>query len=65
MDTITVADYVDNSETSRELVLPEKIDKISFSYDGGRVSVCINGVSVYEDNGISSDFEIELQRNVE
>lgn len=61
---INVSDYAGHSEPefNEEYTLPEKIDRISFSYDGGRVSVYINGVEVFENNCMSSDFEIELVR---
>lgn len=44
-------------------VLPERIDKIEFSYDGGRLAVTINDQEVYASVEGTRDCHITLDRD--
>lgn len=59
---ISVTDYTDDKSLENSFNLPNKIDTISVSYDNGRVSVSINGETVFEDNSVGSDFNITMNR---
>ena len=45
---------------SRKYNLPKEIKKINFSYDGGRVSVFINDIEIYQSNCAGNDFSINI-----
>lgn len=36
-----------NTFASKDVTLPRVIESISFSHDGGRVTICVNGEEVY------------------
>jgi hypothetical protein len=46
-----------------ETTLPENIDSIRVSHDGGRLTIEVNGVSVYYSYGDTRDCSIEIIRN--
>lgn len=50
------------SEEKTEIELPEKIDNISFSYDGGRVEVVINGITVVSSYSGGNDCGVSINR---
>jgi len=39
----------------------DKIEKISFSYDGGRLTIIVNGEEVYSTKDAGSDCNIEME----
>lgn len=41
------SDWDAGTKRERPYKLPDKINEISFYHDGGRVSICINKVEVY------------------
>jgi hypothetical protein len=47
---------------SAEYVLPDDVKSISFSYDGGRLNVFINGEEVYSSMSAGNDFNIQLTK---
>jgi hypothetical protein len=60
---LTLHDYDNHSEQRHPIQLPSSdINKISFGYDRGRISVSINGETIYENNGGASDFTVEIDR---
>lgn len=62
---LTLHDYDNHSEQKHPIQLPNAdINKISFGYDRGRISVSINGETIYENNGGASDFSLEIDRVV-
>lgn len=51
----------DNSVEGMLFHTVEKIDTISFSYDGGRLTVTINGKTVYHTVNAGSDCNVDIE----
>lgn len=49
-----------NTEETKAVKLPKELESISFSYDGGRVSVNINGTEVFTSHLGGTDCSLEL-----
>lgn len=55
------SDWDAGTKRERPYKLPDMISEISFSHDGGRVCICINGAEVYRgDMGETRDCCITL-----
>lgn len=62
--TLVHQDYDgNNEEIDRKVSLPEQIDSISFTHEGGRVTVNVNGKELYSTSLGTRDCEIEIRRN--
>jgi hypothetical protein len=63
---ITHTDYdgpVNNNIVTEDYKLPEKVEKMSFSYDGGRLSIYINGEEAYQAYFGTRDCCVEIDNN--
>ena len=59
---ITYESYGNSIEAqTSDKKLPEKVDSISVSYDGGRFSISINGKDFYNNMCASNDFSVEIK----
>lgn len=52
--------YDNNHEETKPVKLPEKIESLSFSFDGGRVGVSINGEQVFYSMLGGNDCNVEI-----
>lgn len=60
---ITHEDYDSHTtKIDKNYKLPENIDSVSFSHDGGRVYIYINGQEVFKSYTGTRDCEITLDR---
>lgn len=58
--------YRDNTESSHDSQEPVMIDenaRIEVAYDGGRLDVVVNGVSVYATKNAGDDFSFTLKNS--
>lgn len=53
-------DATEADTTEEAYRLPEKVESVSFSHDGGRIYVSINGVEVYKTMRGTRDCTIEI-----
>ncbi len=58
---VTYQSYSDHVEQITEEKLPEKVESIFVSYDGGRLSISINGKDFYDNMCASNDFSVEIE----
>lgn len=47
---------------TQEYKLPNKVDFVQVSYDGGRLEIMVNDVVVYENLGAGNDFCVTLDK---
>jgi len=47
MKTLVFVSYDSNLKEEKQVEIPEKINNIYFSYDGGRLSININGKEIF------------------
>lgn len=61
---LTITDYDDSYATVKKpsIKLPKDVENISIGYDRGRLSIQVNGKTLYENACIGSDINIELNR---
>ena len=57
---LTLINYGNRFEQTEAVQLPKDVQSVSFSYDGGRVAVSVNGVQVFSSHLGGHDCEIEL-----
>lgn len=57
---LTLTNYTTGQEESKAVELPNDVQSVSFSYDGGRVYVSINGNEVFSSHFGGNDCCIEL-----
>jgi hypothetical protein len=51
----------DGSFVDSKIKLPkEKIESVSYYFDGGRTALYINDICIYENLGLGGDFNIEV-----
>lgn len=60
---ITHTNYDTGSVQSVEFDMPKTIDRMEFSYDGGRVEIYVNGVLVFASFSGSRDCNISMTRD--
>ena len=52
--------YGDGNEESAEYSIPSKVTEIGFTYDGGRVTVIVNGDIVFSTALGGTDFAVDI-----
>ena len=57
---LTMKSYDNNHDETQPVKLPEKIESLSFSYDGGRVGISINGKQVFYSMLGGNDCNVEI-----
>ena len=55
-------DFDTSSHSNHDVKLPEKVDNISISHDGGRLEIVVNGQLVYNAMCGTRDCEISIDR---
>lgn len=60
---ITHEDWDEGTRRTQEGVLPERIDSISVSHDGGRLSITVNDVQVYYSCDGTRDCTVSIDRS--
>ena len=60
---LTHYDFDTNVNTTGPATLPPVVDSIVVSYDGGRLSITVNGVPVVDTTDGTRDCQITLDRN--
>ena len=56
--------YREQGDSSSVFTMPEKVNSISVNYDGGRLSIYINGKEAYQNSCAGDDFSVELYQEV-
>lgn len=49
-------------KTTEDCKLPDKVDSVQVSYDGGRLEIMVNDVVVYENLGAGNDFCVSIDK---
>lgn len=57
---LEMTNYTTGEVHSKAVQLPKEVRSLGFSYDGGRVSVSINGEQVFSSHEAGNDCCIEL-----
>jgi len=57
---LTMKSYDNNHDETQPVKLPEKVESLSFSYDGGRVGISINGKQVFYSMLGGNDCNVEI-----
>lgn len=57
---INYTSFSSEEEETIGFILPEKVKDISIGYDGGRLSIFINGKEVYVNMCAGNDFSVDI-----